>query len=269
MPNIHHSIDNMGLLEDLARQDTLIHRRHPLVKLLTALMFIAAAVSFGRYEVSRLLPFALYPIVLMAMAEIPAGPILKRLLAVSPLVLGIGFLNPWFDRQTMVVGSLAISAGWLSFGAILIKGALTVTASLLLIATTGMRPLAAALRLLRVPKLLVLQLLLTYRYIAVLMEEVSRMLRAYALRAPDQNGIHRSAWGSFAGQLLMRTFDRAQRVYQAMKLRGFDGEYSLEHIGRFNAGDGAYLAGWGLFIWTARFIDLPRLLETLLMGGIR
>ena len=120
---------------------------------------------------------------------------------------------------------LIISRGWVTFLSILIKSCLSVGISLLLIATTGMDILAAALRMLKVPKIFVLQLLLTYRYISVLIEEVSRMMRAYTLRAPSQKGIHRSVWGSFVGQLILRTFDRAQRIYQSMALRGFKGEY--------------------------------------------
>ncbi len=58
-----------------------------------------------------------------------------------------------------------------------------------------------------------------------MMEEVSVMTLAYKLRAPDQKGIHISAWGSFIGQLLLRSMDRAEELYIAMKMRGFNGEF--------------------------------------------
>lgn len=121
--------------------------------------------------------------------------------------------------------------------------------------------------MLGVPKAFVLQLLLTYRYISVLIEEVYRMQRAYALRAPGQRGIHYKAWGSFAGQLLLRTFDRAQRVYQAMNLRGFQGEYHSGKLQGFTGGDLTYVLLWSLFFILGRIYNIPLLLGALFGGG--
>jgi cobalt/nickel transport system permease protein len=129
--------------------------------------------------------------------------------------------------------------------------------------------LASALRMLKIPRLFVLQLLLTYRYISVLMEEVARILRAYSLRAPGQKGVHRSAWGSLAGQLILRTFDRAQRVYEAMCLRGFTGEYYMVGYGRIKIRDFAYLAGWVSFFVIAKIYNIPMLMGSLLTGVVK
>lgn len=188
---------------------------------------------------------------------------------VQPFIIGIGILNPLFDHHTMVLGGFVISRGWVTFLSIFIKCGLTVTVSILLIATTGMDKLAVALRMIKIPKIFVLQILLTYRYISVLIEEVSRMMRAYSLRAPGQKGIHRSVWGSFSGQLILRTFDRANRVYQSMNLRGFTGEYNTGDISKICFKDFAYFAGWSLFFIIARIYNIPMLIGSLLTGVIK
>ena len=141
--------------------------------------------------------------------------------------------------------------------------------SLLLVATTGMDKLAFALRMLKIPKIFVLQLLLTYRYISVLLEEVYKMQRAYSLRAPGHKGIHRHVWGSFAGRLILRTFDRAQRIYQSMNLRGFNGEYNTGTVPNIALKDVVYMAGWSLFFVIARIFNIPNLLGTLFIGVIK
>ncbi len=269
MSNIAGSLYNIRYMDDLARMQTSVHRLHPLVKLVTTLAFLVAVVSFERYEIGGLLPFFFYPVIVIAAAELPAAAILKRLLVVEPFIIGIGILNPLFERQAFVLGGLTLSVGWITFLSIFIKCGLTVAAAILLIATTGMDRLAAALRMLRVPRIFVLQLLLTYRYISVLAEEAARMLRAYALRSPGQKGIQRSAWGSFVGQLLLRTFDRAQRVYQAMCVRGFAGEYNTGEHMRIKAGDFIYLSGWIIFFTAARIYNIPLLLGSLLSGVIK
>jgi len=269
MSNIMSSLYNMRLLDDLARQETVIHKLHPLVKLLTTISYLIVVVSYGRYDIGRLLPLILYPVMIFTLAELPVKPILLRILLVSPFIIGIGILNPVFDNQIYLLGQREISRGWVTFLSILLKSGLTVTAALLLIATTGMDRLAAALRMLKIPRIFVLQLLLTYRYISVLMEEVARTLRAYSLRAPEQKGVQRSAWGSLAGQLILRTFDRAQRIYEAMCLRGFAGEYNTGGFKQIKVGDLAYLVGWVFFFATARVYNIPMLIGSLITGVIR
>jgi len=269
MPNIINSLYNMRLLDDLARKETTIHKLHPIVKLLTTLVYLSVVVSFGKYEIGSILPFIFYPMITIVLAELPVAPIVKRILLVEPLIIGIGILNPFFDQHTIVLFGVVISRGWVTFLSIFIKCGLTVTASILLIATTGMEQLGVALRMLKIPKIFVLQLLLTYRYITVLIEEVSAMMRAYSLRAPGQKGIHRSVWGSFAGQLILRTFDRAQRVYQSMSLRGFTGEYNTGNVPKVKLRDFTYLVGWSVFFIIARIFNIPMLIGLLVTGVIK
>lgn len=264
-----NSLYNMRLLDELAVKETVIHRIHPLIKFLTTVVYLTVVVSFGRHEVGGLLPYIFYPVLIFALAELPIVPILKRILIVEPLIIGIGILSPLYDSHTVMFAGIVISRGWITFLSIFIKCGLTVTVSILLIATTGMDKLATAMRMLHIPKIFVLQLLLTYRYISVLIEEVLRMLRAYSLRAPGQKGIAPGVWGSFAGQLLLRTFDRAQRVYESMSLRGFNGEFNKGDISKASFKDYAYLAVWSLFFIIARIFNIPMLIGSLLTGVIR
>ncbi len=269
-------------LDEFSRMDSPIHRIHPLAKLITTIFYIGIVVSYGKYDIAGLLVCFGYPVLLFALSDVPVLPLLKKLLPVLPFVIGIGVLNPFFDTQTIEFAGWPFSRGWLTFFSLALKTGLTVTGSLLLLATTGMDRISHALRLLRIPKLLVLQLLLTYRYITVLTDEVARMTTAYSLRAPGSRGIAFRAWGSFAGQLLLRTFDRAQRIYQAMTLRGFDGEYDAGTLSRTGSGsrmksvaapgkpglkDAAYVFGWSAFFLLIRVYNVPVLLETLLKGG--
>jgi len=269
MSKIMNSLYNMRILDDLARKETFIHKLHPLVKLLTTVSYLAVVVSFGKYDIGGLLPLLLYPSMIFALAEIPLKPIFIRILIVSPLIIGIGILNPFFDDQTFLLVGTEISRGWVTFLSLIIRSGLTVTAALLLIATTGMDRLGGALRMLKIPRIFVLQLLLTYRYISVLMEEVARTLRAYSLRAPGQKGVHRSAWGSLAGQLILRTIDRAQRIYEAMCLRGFTGEYHTGGFKQIRVWDLTYLGAWVLFFAMARIYNIPMLLGSFITGVIR
>lgn len=267
MADIMQSLYNIRFLDEFAGKNSIIHNIHPLAKLITTMVFLITVVSFGKYEITGLLPFVLYPVIIIALAEIPLLPMLKRVLLVAPLIVGIGAFNPLFDNSTVFyLGGLHLSGGWISFFSIIIKFILAVLAALTIVATTGMDRIASALRMLRIPRVFVLQLLLTYRYISVLSEEAARTVRAYKLRAPLARGIQPGVWGSLTGNLLLRTFDRAQSVYQAMVQRGFKGEYRTGYDRGMAAKDILYICGWVLFFSAARFYNIPVLIGTMVTG---
>ena len=268
MANLSSSLYNIRLMDDLARKDTFIHRLHPLIKFLTTIAYLITVISYDRYEITGMLPLIIYPILIFELGELPVKPILKRALIATPFVIGVGILNPLFDRQVISVAGIVFARGWVTFASIAIKSGLTITAALILIAATGMDKLASALRMLKIPRIFVLQLLLTYRYIWVLLEEVVKTINAYSLRAPQRKGIHNKAWGSLIGQLLIRTLDRAERVYRAMCLRGFNGEYNTGVNARISLKDYLYFTIWLLFFIVASYYNIPVLIGTFLTGVI-
>lgn len=268
MAKVIESLYNIRILEELSEKRTAIHNIHPLAKVLTTFIFLIVTVSFEKYEVSTLLPLIFYPVVIMNLADIPLKPIFKRLAAVSPFIIIIGIFNPLFNSKSLVVLPwLTVSAGWVSFISILLKGLLTVMGAFILIATTGMTKIAYALTIIRIPKVFILQLILTYRYISVLAEEVARTLCAYSLRSPFTKGVRFREWGSLTGQLIIRTLDRAKRIYNSMCCRGFTGEYSTGNVKKMKLSDIAYLAGWSIYFLIIRYVDVPAIIGLLITGS--
>jgi len=212
MSDLSARIRELRVLEKLATGQTVIHRLHPLTKLLSAFVFIVIVASFGRYDFFRLTPYLFYPFVIMALAELPYKLLLSRLLIALPFCLFAGISNIIFDET---------GAGFLSLLTILLKMYLCVMAALILISTTTLPEITAQLRRLRVPMMLVITLEMTFRYIGVLFEEVFSMITAYKLRSSHKKSVEMRHMGSFAGHLLLRGFDRAGRVHAAMRCRGY------------------------------------------------
>lgn len=267
MAHITESIYNIKALDELANQKSPIHEIHPLGKLLVTILYLIVVISFDKYEISQLIPLFFYPIIMMGLGEIPIIPMIKRLTLAAPFVVGVGIFNPILDRGAMLTFmGITVSGGWLSFFSLLIKCTLTVLAALLLLATTGIDNISAGLRLLRVPRIFVMQLLLTYRYITILMEEASVIWNAYMLRAPGEKTIKIKVWSSLAGQMLLRTYERAQGVYQAMVLRGFHGEYHTGATIKFKIKDLYYCLGWAIFLFATKYLHIPAIIGRLLTG---
>ena len=86
------------------------------------------------------------------------------------------------------------------------------------------------------------------------------MTEAYHLRAPGQKGIHISAWGSFLGQLLLRSMDRAQELYSSMLLRGYHQHFHYADIKAFRTRDALYMIGCALAFVLLRTVNVAQLL---------
>jgi cobalt/nickel transport system permease protein len=257
----------LATLDALAGGSSAIHRVEPRAKVVTVAAFVTVVASFGRYDVARLLPLALFPVVLATLSDTPARYLLKRMLAALPFVLFVGILNPFLDRApALTVGGLTLSGGWLSFASILLRFALTVSAALTLMATTRFDEVCLALERLGLPRVFTLQLTFLYRYAFVLFGEAQRMLQAFRLRAFGHR-LSLGAFASMAAQLLLRTWDRAARIHRAMLARGFTGRFHPPAARAWALADTLFTLGWLAAFATLRWVDLPRLLGGLARGG--
>lgn len=220
-----------------------IHRLDGRVKLVLAIAFIftVGLTPIGAWPIYVLLFAAVLSVVLAS--ELGLGYVLKRALLALPFVLAALpalFTVKGEPLATLPFGAwtLTISAGGVErFASVVIKSWLSVQMAIVLAATTPFPDLLAALRSLRLPRLLVAIIGLMWRYLFVLVDEVLRLARARESRSGARAG-QRAAegrpggslvWrarvtGGMAGNLFLRSFDRAERIYAAMAARGYDGE---------------------------------------------
>ena len=264
MDKLSQAQSELREMDALAALDSPVHRLHPMCKLLVTVLYIATVVSFPKYDFSGLVVMVLYPVLLFQAAGIPVHLCFYKLRIVLPLVCAVGLVNPFLDHVPLMrLGTLTITGGMVSMVTLMLKGCFSLMASFLLIATTSIDSLCAALRKLHVPELLVTLLLLTYRYIGVMLEQVAVMTEAYKLRAPGQKGIHISAWGSFLGQLLLRSMDRAEELYNSMLLRGFRGEFFYANVPACKVSGIVFTIVCAAAFACARYVDIPTLLGSL------
>ena len=264
MSKLDQAISELHTIDELSKQDRWVNRIHPSVKLFLTLFFIILTVSFGKYELTGLLGLCIYPLFLFVVGDLQFGAAFRRVGVVLPFVGLVGIFNPIFDRQPVLsIGALVISGGVLSFLGLVLKALLTVLSAYILIATTPIEQICASLRGFHVPKSIVITVLLIYRYLTVLLKEARRVTQAYALRAPGQRGVQYRAWGPLLGQLLLRSMDRAERIYAGMQLRGYDGNFLFASAGKLRAADILY----GILLCAAfllcRYVDLSALIGSL------
>ena len=266
MNKAEQALRELHEMDALAAGESPVHALCPLAKFFATIAYIVVVVSFDKYDFAGLVPMVLWPVLLFEFSGIPVSTCFHKLRFVLPLVLAVGLFNPLFDRAPyLTLGGVAVSGGVVSMVTLMCKGAFCLMASFLLMATTRIDALCAALRRLRVPGMILTLLLLTYRYVGVMTEEVAIMTDAYKLRAPGQKGVHYTAWGSFLGQLLLRSMDRAEELYAAMRLRGFHDHFHYAGATPCAGKDAAYLLTCVAVFVVLRFVNVAALLGSLLV----
>jgi cobalt/nickel transport system permease protein len=241
------------LADQYRRGTSLVHRLDPRAKLLATLGYIltAALLPPGHWlEYALLLSMVTLA---AAAAGLGAGYALRRSFVALPFALAaitlpftvpghvVGHLGPW-----------AISAeGLVRFASILTKSWLSLQAAILLGATTAFPDLLWGLRDLRVPQPLVAIVAFMYRYLFVLADEALRLMRARAARSAAGGGRAGGGlvWrgrvaGGMVGSLTLRSFERSERIYDAMLARGFQGQLKTLEPPRAHPRDALVLAGW-------------------------
>ncbi|MFN7037408.1 MAG: cobalt ECF transporter T component CbiQ [Bellilinea sp.] len=199
---------------------------------------------------------------------VPLGRLIRRGWLALPFglaALPLCFTTPGAALLTLPLGAgLTLTAeGLLRFTAILLKAWISLQAAFLLTHTTSIPSILLALRALKVPRLLLVIIALMSRYLFVFGETARQLLQAREARSSQPDPRRRAGgslgWrarvaGGMAGSLLIRSFERAERVYAAMLARGYDGEArSLAQPGLSTASGWVLAAGFFFFLLVSAF----------------
>ncbi len=262
---LEQAIFTLNARQMASEPDSHIGAIDPRALLVVTAIYLLAMLSVPVISLGMLIWFAVYPIISAPLAHIAYERLFIKSLYVLPLLVVIGIFNPIFDHETaFMAGNIAISCGWISFLSIIIRGLLSVQAVLLLIYVAGFNRMCEGLLLLKVPRLLVTQLLMVYRYLEVLLQEALSMHRARQARAYGKQSYGPRMWGSFVGQLMLRTFARAERIHRAMLARGFNGSLTWSRNARWSTPDTVYCTVWLIVFALLRYVDFSSWLLKLL-----
>ncbi|MFH1907516.1 MAG: cobalt ECF transporter T component CbiQ [Chloroflexota bacterium] len=218
--------------------NSLLHRLDPRLKVLVTVSFILSNLLLPD---AAWLAFVLSWLVILASSQVAGlgfGYTIRRSLVALPFALAAltaVFSVPGNALAEWTLGSTRLTltdAGLLRFISIMLRAWLSVQGAILLVATTRFPDLIHALEHLRLPKLLVTIIAFLYRYLFVLTDEVMRLLRARTARSaaiPGQQSGGRLLWrakvsGNMVGQLFLRSYERSDRIYNAMLARGYAGQ---------------------------------------------
>ena len=231
--------------EQFSTGESFVHGLDPRIKIIVAILFsVVVAVSSSFLA---LIPALAVSVLLVALTKLSTRKVLYRLLLVNGLILFLWLLLPFtFKGETLfTIGPLAgTKEGVLYASRITIKCNTILLTMIALLATIPIFTLGHAMGKLYFPDKIIHLFLFTYRYIHVIFQEYHRLINAMRIRGfiPHTNLHTYRSYAYLVGMLLVKSYDRAERVHRAMLCRGFDRKYYTLSRFSIKIGDILYLS---------------------------
>ena len=219
--------------------NSVLEKLDPRIKIIS---FLAIIFCMILTPIIHLKDFGLYFLLMLIisfLSKVTSRQLLKRVCHLIPFVLFITMFIPFLKEGnvwwSLSIGYLKLSVtyeGAWTFLNVIVKSSLSIYLLVIASSTTTFPDFLKGFEMLRAPRLLVMLMSFMYRYIFVLLDEARRLIRARSLRY--FNSRYREQFriiGYMIGVLFIRTFERAERIYSAMVVRGFHGE--MVNVRRF------------------------------------
>jgi cobalt/nickel transport system permease protein len=232
------------ILERFSEGSSPLHRIDPRVKVCIALPLVFVVALSNRVVLSNTVVLSnRYGAILLglvgALFLLFYARIALKAVIQSLRVLLLFILLLWIFLPLSMQGDTLFHLGPLAFTqegihralSISLKSFVIVLYIISLISTSTVFSVVHALHHLKVPRKLVYLAFLSYRYIQVIHEEYLTLKNAMKIRGfrPKTDGHTYRSYAYLAGMLIVRSYDRAERIHEAMLLRGFHGEFYLLH----------------------------------------
>lgn len=248
--------------------DSPLHRLDPRIKAVVTIAFILSNALLPDGAWSAFALTWLFLLLLNALSALGLGYTFRRSFIALPFALvavTVLFSIPGralFQFHFMLWDFTITDAGLMRFVSINIRSWLSVQAAILLVAVTRFPDLIHAFEHLRVPAILTTIIAFLYRYLFVLTDEVIRLLRARQSRSAAVAGQRSGGgvlWrakvsGNMAGQLFLRSYERSDRIYNAMLARGYAGQLRTLNPHELHGRDWAYAVAAFLFMLAMQFV---------------
>ena len=231
-------------LDEFSVGTSFFHRLDPRIKfaVFTPLVFVVAFSPDIRVG----LLFLLLAVICVLLARLSFKQIASRLLVVNIFVLFLWFTLPMSIKGTALfeIGPWHITTeGVIYTTTITLKANAIFLFTISILGTSEIFALVHALDHFKVPKRLLYLFFFFYRYLTVIHQEYTSVRAAVKARGfTPKTNLH--TWRTYAymvGMLFVKSYERSNRIYQAMTLRGFRGYFPLITHFHIHTGDIIFL----------------------------
>jgi len=220
--------------ERFSEGDSFLHKLDPRVKIIVALLFSIIVALTDKY--TSMLGALLFAVGTVIIARLRTKEVISRLLVVNSFIFLLWLMLPFTfsGEKIYTLGSLSVSREGIKYAFLItVKSNSIILTGIALLSTSSIFNLVHALRHLYLPDKLIQLFFFTYRYIHTIFSEYVKLNNAMKIRGfkPQTNFHTYKTYAYLVGMMLVRSYDRSERVYNAMLCRGFKGKFwTLNHF---------------------------------------
>ncbi len=247
-------------IDRYARLESPVHALDPRAKTIALFAIVICCVTTppGAWW-----PFAVYAALVLVIANasrLPLKYMATRVLIVLPFILVVALFVPFMHEggPTYDLGLFSVSRdGLIVLWNVTVKALISVSCLILLSSTTPFADLMHGFERMKVPRFFTTVASFMYRYVFLIVDEAERMKRARDSRNYRGRWIwHAHVIGHMIASLFLRSQERAERVYQAMSARGFDGTFPRVSEPKMRAADYFFMLAVTLAALSGRLVVL-------------
>jgi cobalt/nickel transport system permease protein len=232
--------------DEFAEGKTFLHRIDPRTKIVCTFLFALSVAVMEK-------PLPLVAALLVSMGFLIAsrprwGKVASRFFVINGFILFLWIILPLTvpGRRVLSLGPLTLSREGITASLVITLRANAIYGIMLsFLGTSSVVHLVHGLHHLRLPKRIVQLFFFTFRYLTVLHGEYQRNVRVLKVRCfRPKMGLHTyRTYAYIIGMMFLKSYERSQRIYQAMLCRGYTGEFrTLDHFS-FTREDGIFALG--------------------------
>jgi len=197
-----------------------IHILNPKIKILLSFFFILLLSILPLEVLIWVSPIILILlIIIIYLSKIPILYIIKRSLLIIPIIIPVILINTIFRDEMVIEISILF----------LLRSFISILILILLVSTTKFHTIISTLAKWRFPTIFLIILSFMYRYFFLLIDELEKMIRSVKLRSSEtKKKVLFKSYTNIMGVLMIKSFDRAERVFQAMEMRGSDDNWRIK-----------------------------------------
>ncbi len=197
-----------------------IHLLNPKIKILLSFFFVLLLSILPLEILIWVSPIILtLLIIIIYLSKIPVLHIVKRSFLIIPIIIPVILINTIF-REEMVIEISTL---------FLLRSFISILILILLISTTKFHTIISTLAKWHFPSIFLIILSFMYRYFFLLIDELEKMIRSVKLRSSEtKKTVLFKSYTNIMGVLMIKSFDRAERVFQAMEMRGSEDNWKIK-----------------------------------------
>ncbi|MDD5258415.1 MAG: energy-coupling factor transporter transmembrane component T [bacterium] len=221
----HHFADEYSKINGV------LQKIDPRIKIISTVLFVLL-VNITSFNNSFSLIYYTFILVLCTLlANVPLLRIFRKSLVSLPFIIFFALFSLFYHHRQP----------WFS-GIIVVKAYLSILTMILLISTTSFSHFLKALQKLKIPVVLVMIFSFMYRYLFVITDELMNVKTAKDARTVGgSKWFHTKVLANIIGVVFISSYERSERIYQAMLSRGFDG--TIRTLDDFSLKNRDYLFG--------------------------